>query len=156
MRHSEGARQSTEPTQPNRRGFVDRLLGLTTLGLFGAILHPVIRYLYPPPASETSVNSVTLPVRTSDIPPNSGRIFKFGNGPGILVRTPVGELRAFSARCTHLSCTVQYREDMGQIWCACHNGVFDLTGRNVAGPPPAPLEPFVVRVRGEEVVVTRS
>ncbi|MDH3222548.1 MAG: Rieske (2Fe-2S) protein [Gemmatimonadota bacterium] len=156
MNQDQPVRQDSGATEPNRRRFVDRLLGVTTFGMFGAILHPVLRYLYPPPASEASVNTVTLPMRASDIPANSGRIFKFGDRPGILVRTPGGELRAFSARCTHLNCTVQYREDISQIWCACHNGLFDLNGGNAGGPPPAPLESYVVRVRGEEVVVTRS
>ncbi|MDP2471857.1 MAG: Rieske 2Fe-2S domain-containing protein, partial [Candidatus Palauibacterales bacterium] len=60
-----------------------------------------------------------------------------------------------SAVCTHLSCTVQYREDLRQIWCACHNGHFDLNGRNVQGPPPRPLDAFDVNVRGDEIVVSK-
>jgi Rieske Fe-S protein len=91
----------------------------------------------------------------ADLPPNTGVIFKFGSRPGILVRTPSGELRAFSARCTHLDCTVQYRDDIGHIWCACHNGHFDLNGRNIAGPPPEPLEAYDVNVRGTQIVVSR-
>jgi Rieske Fe-S protein len=51
---------------------------------------------------------------------------------------------------------VQYREDLSRIWCACHNGHFDLSGRNVQGPPPSPLESFVVNVRGEEIVISRD
>jgi Rieske Fe-S protein len=70
------------------------------------------------------------------------------------VKTPGGELRAFSARCTHLDCTVQYREDLNHIWCACHNGHFDLNGKNIAGPPPEPLQAFEVNVRGDQIVVS--
>jgi Rieske Fe-S protein len=51
---------------------------------------------------------------------------------------------------------VQYRDDFKHIWCACHNGHFDLTGRNIAGPPPRPLEEYRVEIRGEEVVVIRK
>jgi Rieske Fe-S protein len=76
------------------------------------------------------------------------------------VRTPDGELRAFNAVCTHLNCTVQYRADTSQIWCACHNGIYDLGGNVVSGPPPRPLEPYVVNLRGEpgqeDVVVSRA
>jgi Rieske Fe-S protein len=72
------------------------------------------------------------------------------------VRTAGGELRAMAATCTHLGCIVQYRQDLGQVWCACHNGHFDLNGRNIAGPPPAPLEAYVVRESGDQIVVTRS
>jgi len=28
------------------------------------------------------------------------------------------------------------------IWCACHNGRFDLDGRVLSGPPPRPLAAF--------------
>ncbi len=49
-----------------------------------------------------------------------------------------------------------YRDDFKHIWCACHNGHFDLTGRNIAGPPPRPLEEYRVEIRGEDVVVIRK
>ena len=75
--------------------------------------------------------------------------------PAIIIRTAAGEYRAFSAVCTHLSCTVQYRSDLQHIWCACHNGHYDLFGRNVAGPPPRPLEPYDVNVRDDEIVVSK-
>jgi cytochrome b6-f complex iron-sulfur subunit len=51
---------------------------------------------------------------------------------------------------------VQFRPDMGHIWCACHNGHFDLAGRNIQGPPPRPLEELAVELRGEEVIVRRA
>lgn len=138
-----------------RKGFLDWIMGSSLAGLFVAVLYPVTRYLIPPESRESATNSVTLPFALSDVPSNSGRIFKFGNKPGILIRTASGELRAFSARCTHLDCTVQYRDDLSHIWCACHNGHFDLQGRNISGPPPTPLEPFDVNVRADQIVVSR-
>ena len=74
----------------------------------------------------------------------------------VSISIPDGSFVAFDANCTHLSCIVQYRDDVGQIWCACHNGQFDLTGRNVAGPPPRPLAPLKVNVAGDDVVVQRA
>jgi Rieske Fe-S protein len=138
-----------------RKRFVDWLIGSGLGGFFVAVLYPVTRYLVPPRVAESTLNSVSVPFQPGDLPPNSGRIFKFGNRPGILVRTPAGELRAFSARCTHLDCTVQYRDDLAHIWCACHNGHYDLTGRNIEGPPPTPLEAYDVAVRGNEINVRR-
>jgi Rieske Fe-S protein len=139
-----------------RKRFVDWVLGSTAGGVLAAVLYPVGRYLLPPEVREASANSVTIPFPLSEMPPNSGRIFRFGTKPGLLVRAPDGELRAFSARCTHLDCTVQYRDDIQHIWCACHNGHFDLNGRNIQGPPPEPLEEFEVNVRGDQIVVSRS
>jgi Rieske Fe-S protein len=78
----------------------------------------------------------------------------------LVVRTPEGEVRAFSALCTHVDCTVAYRAAQGDIFCNCHNGVYDLKGRNVSGPPPRPLEVYKVTLRGkpgqEEIVVSHS
>jgi cytochrome b6-f complex iron-sulfur subunit len=147
--------ESREDRGVTRKGFVDWLIGTSLGGFIAAVLYPVVRYLIPPRVAESAANSVVVPFQPVDLPTNSGRIFKFGSRPGILVRTPNGELRAFSARCTHLDCTVQYRDDLAQIWCACHNGHFDLNGINVEGPPPRPLEAFDVNVRGTEIVVQR-
>lgn len=139
-----------------RRGFIDWLLGTTVGGVMLSVIYPAVRYIVPPPAGESAANSVTLAIRPDDVAPNTGTIFKFGSSPGILIRTGTGEFRAFSAACTHLGCIVQYREDQGRIWCACHNGFFDLNGMNVAGPPPSPLETYTVNVRGDEIVVSKG
>jgi Rieske Fe-S protein len=80
---------------------------------------------------------------------------KFGNKPVLLVCLSDTEWRAFSAVCTHLNCTVQYQDSTRQIWCACHNGLYDLNGKVVSGPPPMPLEEYTVRLRGDEVVISR-
>ncbi len=111
--------------------------------------------MIPPRIVESSAASVVA-AKTTDLKPNEGRIFKFGSKPGLLVQTAEGEYRAFSATCTHLDCTVQFRADEKMIWCACHNGRYDLTGRNVSGPPPRPLEQFQVNVRGQEIIVSRG
>jgi Rieske Fe-S protein len=141
---------------PSRRRFVNWFLGTSAGAFLLAVLYPVGRYLVPPTAGESTAGTVTLAVKPDDVKPNTGQIFKFGNRPGILVRTAAGELRAFSAVCTHLNCTVQYRPDIGHIWCACHNGHFDLNGKNVEGPPPRPLEAFVVNARGDQIVVSKG
>jgi cytochrome b6-f complex iron-sulfur subunit len=141
---------------PGRRSFINWFLGTSVGAFLLAVLYPVSRYLIPPSAGESAAATVTLDIKPEDIQPNTGQIFKFGNRPGILIRTPAGELRAFSAVCTHLHCTVQYRSDISQIWCACHNGHFGLNGQNIAGPPPRPLEQYVVNVRADRIVVSKN
>jgi cytochrome b6-f complex iron-sulfur subunit len=141
---------------PSRRRFINWWLGTTAGAFLASVLYPVTRYLIPPQIAESTAASVTLPVKVDEVKPNTGQIFKFGNRPAILVRTAAGELKAFSAVCTHLNCTVQYRSDLGHIWCACHNGHFDLNGQNIEGPPPRPLDAFVVNVRGTQIVVSKS
>ena len=143
------------PPDNTRRRFLDILLGSSAFATLGAIVYPIIRFMTPPQVIESSENSV-IAAKLAEVPPNSGKIFKFGNKPGILVRTATGEFKAFSAVCTHLECIVQYRSETKQIWCACHNGQYNLSGKNIGGPPPRPLEEFKVNTRGDDVVVTRS
>ena len=155
------ARDDEPPTAAlvPRRSILDSLLGLGVTSTAVAALYPVSRFLVPPAGGEPSTASVVA-ARLADMRPNSGVVFPFGTRPAILVRTPEGELRAYSAVCTHLECTVQYKAETSQIWCACHNGFYDLSGNVVSGPPPRPLEGFTVAVRGEpgreEVVVSRA
>ena len=151
----------TDP-EPTRREFVDYMvagaLGMTAI----AAIVPAVSYLVPPEGGEAQTASTVLPFAAEELPPNSGRIFKFGNRPGLVVKTAGGEIRAFSAQCTHLSCIVQYAPSERRILCACHAGWYDLTGRNVAGPPPRPLESYVVNLRRRpggpehDIVVSRA
>jgi Rieske Fe-S protein len=139
-----------------RRGFINWFVGTSAGAFLLSVIYPVGRYLVPPEVAESTAGTVTLAIKPDDVKPNTGQIFKFGSRPGILVRTPAGELRAFSAVCTHLNCTVQYRADISHIWCACHNGHYDLNGKNIEGPPPRPLDSFVVNARGNQIVVSKG
>lgn len=141
--------------RPTRRSFLNYLLGGTLVAWAASILYPIFSYLKPPKIPEPTVSSVKLG-KASELAADSSMIFKFGNKPGILVKTASGEIKAFEATCTHLDCTVQYRQDWGQIWCACHNGRYDINGRNVSGPPPRPLEPFKVVIQDDEIIVAKS
>ena len=136
-----------------RRKFINFVLGGGLIGWLATILYPVISYLKPPALAEATVNSVKAGT-LDDLPVNSSKIIKFGRKPVILIRTDQNDLRAFSATCTHLACIVQYRQDTKQIWCACHNGIYDLRGLNVSGPPPRPLDPFGVKVINNEIVIS--
>jgi Rieske Fe-S protein len=149
------ASRTGDPPDGRRRGVLSWLLGTWAAGVAGAVVYPILNYLVPPDVPEAATLSVNAgPAAT--LTPNSGRVVPFGSEPAIVIRLPSGELRAFSATCTHLSCTVQYRPDLQQIWCACHNGHYDLNGRNVSGPPPRPLEAYAANVQGTDIVISRT
>jgi cytochrome b6-f complex iron-sulfur subunit len=143
------------PEQNGRRKFMQVVLGTGMVATAASFLYPVLRYLVPPAATDLGANTV-MAAKVNELKANTAKIFKFGSKPGLLIRTADGEYRAMSATCTHLSCTVQYKEDTKQVWCACHNGMYDLNGRNISGPPPRPLEGYEVHVQGEDVVVNRK
>jgi cytochrome b6-f complex iron-sulfur subunit len=142
-----------------RRTLLDGLLGLGFVSTALSVFYPVWRYVIPPAAAEPATDSVVAG-KVAEFKPNTGAVVKFGTKPAIVVRTSDGEFKAFTAVCTHLECTVQYKPDTSQIWCACHNGMYDLTGNVVSGPPPRPLQAFKVNLRGEpgqeDVVISRT
>ena len=144
-----------EEKKTSRRSFLDVFLGIGSLGWAVSVLYPISEYLKVPPQAESVVTSVVA-ASLKTLKPNQGVVFRFGNKPGILVMSQDKSLKAFSAVCTHLECTVQYRSDMERIWCACHNGIYDLNGRNVSGPPPRPLEVYKVATKGDDVIVSKA
>jgi Rieske Fe-S protein len=149
------ASQSNLPRKPERRRFLDVLLGTGIFLWLGSILYPVTRYLVPPAHSGPDVASIEA-ATVDELTPGSYKIFRFGRFPGILIHLRDGSYRALSARCTHLDCTVQFKHDTEQVWCACHNGIYDIEGRNISGPPPKPLERFEVVIKGDKVFVRRG
>ena len=148
------------PTHPvaadeGRRDVLKYVIGGALLAWIAAVVYPILSYLKPPHQGEVEVTSVKVG-KLTDIVKDSGTIVRFGSKPVILIRTPADQLVAYSAVCTHLDCTVQYRNDFGVIWCACHNGKYDLTGRNISGPPPRPLDEYRVIIQGGEVFISKK
>jgi Rieske Fe-S protein len=141
-----------------RRTFLDRAIAVTGIAFAASVLFPVFKYLTPPKSGEADASQVKLPFTRKDLEaePQKSKTFRFGHQLGIIVLTPSGELKALSASCTHLDCTVQFRPEMGLLWCACHNGKYDLNGGNVSGPPPRPLQKYVVNEVGAEIFVAKG
>jgi nitrite reductase/ring-hydroxylating ferredoxin subunit len=70
----------------------------------------------------------------------------------VLVQKEPGEFVAYSRRCTHLACPVEYQHEHSRLYCPCHNGAFHIDdGRVLMGPPPRPLPRIVLEVRGDQI-----
>jgi Rieske Fe-S protein len=67
--------------------------------------------------------------------------------PAILIRPDADLILAFGQKCTHLGCVVFWVPAEDQFHCPCHQGVFDLAGEPVAGPPTRALTKIEVEVR---------
>jgi Rieske Fe-S protein len=154
-----------EETAPDsgRRNFLNWFLGTSVGGLMVAVFYPVLRFVSPPDVPEAATNQVEAGATNDpELVENGFKIVRFGVEPVILVRLSSTEFRAFAGTCTHLDCVVEYHKDHERIWCNCHNGEYDLNGRNVAGPPPKPLEPYEVHLvshgsdRPATIVVSRA
>ena len=70
----------------------------------------------------------------------------------LFLKTDAG-LVAFSRKCTDLGCLVGWDKAKQQFICPCHQGVYDRNGKNIAGPPPRPLDRFPVITKGENIYV---
>lgn len=138
-----------------RRKFLDILFNLSLFTWLAAILYPVIKYLIPPEVQEVSVNRITVG-EIQDFPINSSKIIRFGRKPILVLRKKNGDFRALSATCTHLDCNVQYKSDTEQIWCACHNGFYNVEGKNISGPPPRPLAQYQVNISENKIIVSKG
>jgi cytochrome b6-f complex iron-sulfur subunit len=138
----------------SRRSILRSLMIGSLAAVWTSLVYPLVRYLIPPAEATTATNEA-LAAAVGELKPNSAKTFRFGSHPALLVRLGNGEYRSMSAVCTHLGCTVQYQPDTQQVWCPCHNGRYDLTGKNIQGPPPRPLVAFDVKVHGEEIHVSR-
>ena len=147
--------QTNNIAKKKRREFLNVLLGGGFIAWIGSLLFPVFKYLEPPKVDEVKVTNVKIGA-VEDMEKDSGKIIKFGTIPVIVIRKASGDYIAFSASCTHLDCIVQYRKDYGLIYCACHNGKYDLNGKNVSGPPPAPLTRYGVTIQNDEVIVFKE
>ncbi len=140
--------------QTNRRSFL-KILGITGVTAFSAsVLYPVFSFLRPPKQREVEV-SVVSAGKIEDLKKENFKIIRFGNEP-VIVIPDKNNFIALSARCTHLDCTVQYLKDKNVIWCACHNGKYDLTGRNISGPPPRPLTKYKTIIKGDELMIAKN
>jgi|FLOH01.1.fsa_nt_gi cytochrome b6-f complex iron-sulfur subunit len=147
--------QSSHTKTTSRRSFLDALFGVTLLGWLGAMIYPVFRFLVPPKRPDLNVSSLDAGLVAS-FKKNTSKIMRFGRKPVIIVRKKSGDFKALSATCTHLDCNVQFKQDTEQIWCACHNGLYDLEGRNISGPPPRPLTQFQVNLKDEKIFITKG
>jgi cytochrome b6-f complex iron-sulfur subunit len=141
--------------QPRSRRDVVKLLA-AAWALLAAV--PVLRALfeYLAPRAETVARGATIPAPGAmELTAGTARIIRFQREPVILVRTTAGQFKAFSARCTHLGCVVEYVSDPPHFACHCHGSIFDADGVNRAGPASRPLPPFKVSVSDDQVFLTR-
>ena len=145
-------------TVPNRRKFMNWFLGTSFGALAVSIVYPVIRYVSPPRVPEATTQQVEAGETNDPLYLEKGfKIIRFGAEPVIVVKAGDTDFRAFSATCTHLDCIVGFQKDKSRLFCNCHGGAYDLTGRNISGPPPRPLAAFKVNLApkpsGNSVIV---
>ncbi len=134
----------------DRRDFIGRAFCACAAATGGIAGWNLLRYLTPPPASSSG------PILAADralVEASGHLVVPFRSAAAILV-VDQGRIKAFDARCTHAGCIVAWKPADRKFACPCHGGIFDAAGARVAGPPPRPLTPLQVLVRGSKVYLS--
>lgn len=140
-----------EPRSPRRRNFLNIAVGGSAAAFAVAMGYPVARFIEPRPPAQTGPVSVG---KVEEFALGSVKTVLVHDRPVLVARAPDGQIRAFSAICTHLQCIVGYSAERNQIECPCHQGVYSVEGQRLSGPPPRNLEEMGVTITDGAVVVT--
>jgi nitrite reductase/ring-hydroxylating ferredoxin subunit len=134
-----------QPPYPDRRTFCTGLM-LTSAGVVLVAPHLA--------KAATQDPMVAYPPRKIDgaelLMPGSGLYFNYPsrNDPAVLVRSSEGEFTAYSRRCSHAGCSVEFDPPARCLRCPCHQGAYDSRmGQVMLGPPRRPLDQIVLQVR---------
>lgn len=140
--------------ETNRRDFLKRALAFW--GLLSALPVVGMAMEFLTPRQAAAARETVMVGKTDDIQPDAPKIVRFNKEPVIVLLNPSGQYKAFSARCTHLGCVVQFQREGGpHFGCNCHGSQFDMNGKNIAGPAPRPLAPFRVSLEGKSIYITK-
>ncbi|MBI5166619.1 MAG: ubiquinol-cytochrome c reductase iron-sulfur subunit [candidate division NC10 bacterium] len=143
-----------DPKDPARRSLLNWLLGSSVFAFIAATLYPVLRFLYPTSAGQAFAKEWVEVASMAEIPVKVGaKKVAYANKPVWIIQPFAGDWRAYSAICTHLGCIVNWFPDRQQLISPCHNGIFDINGNVVSGPPPRPLPKYKIEVKGDKVYV---
>lgn len=134
----------------SRRGFMNLALISSLTALIGQAAVALFGFLRPKVAAG-GFGGLIKAGRTAEFPPGSVSHVRAGQ---FFVSHVEGDgLLAMWHRCTHLGCTVPWREDENQFHCPCHSSLFNEKGEVTGGPAPRPLDLFPIEIRDGEVVV---
>lgn len=144
------ARQAIGRSGVTRRQFFG-IAWLTTLGgLIGQSGIALLRFLTPT-APEGDFGGEVAVGEIEEFP--RGSVSYVLRGRCYIVRLEDGGVLALWQRCTHLGCTVPWREEQGQFNCPCHSSLFSRRGEVIGGPAPRPLDFFPLRLEEGTLVV---
>lgn len=139
----------------SRRAFLNTLFFGWLFAFLSGVFYALMRFAFPTLGKEPDF--VVLDKRDfSNLENNSVKPFPWGGTVGLYFKKYDGSTIALKGVCTHMECNVAYKPRERRFFCACHQGWFDENGVNIAGPPPKPLERFVITEEGEKQIIARE
>ena len=120
--------------QTSRRGFIITA-GASLAAAYGLFAAFMARFLYP---KASTAEKWTYVSTTSNIPTDEALVYRTPGGAVVNIARSAedpNQMIALSSTCPHLGCQVHWEPHNQRFFCPCHNGVFDPSGRAIAGPP---------------------
>lgn len=133
--------QKTQNNDVTRRAFLRKAM-YGTIGLFTAqaAVGGLVMFW---PARVTGFGARIQAGHVDDY--QVGDIKMIREGRFYLSRVPEGFI-ALWWKCPHLGCTVPWNASMGIFRCPCHASTYDVTGQNIAGPAPRPMDYMAIEI----------
>ncbi|HXQ20732.1 MAG TPA: ubiquinol-cytochrome c reductase iron-sulfur subunit [Candidatus Acidoferrales bacterium] len=141
---------ASQPAQPERRRFLQwigqwSVVAAIVTQLGGVVRAFVPRVLYEPSKKFKLGKPSEYPEGVTFVPMH--RLF---------VARERNQFHVISATCTHLGCTVEWKDKLAEFQCPCHGSKFKADGLPFAGPAPRPLEWYPLSVSGDGFLVVDS
>ena len=148
----------SEPNKLERRDFVKVVLAVLGSVMGATIAIPAVGYLLSPAMAVQKKEAWISLGPLDNYPIGAPTLFSFTqatvngwektvNSYGVYVtRVDETNQKVFSNMCTHLSCRVTWKDDAQEYICPCHDGIFNIDGQVMDGPPPAPLQEYQTKV----------
>lgn len=134
----------------SRRDFLGFAWIISLVGLFGQAGTALLQFIRPRTAPG-SFGGKVIAGQVEEFEP--GTVSHIQEGRFYISRLPDGSLLALWHRCTHLGCTVPWKDEEGRFNCPCHSSIFNPQGEVVSGPAPRPLDLFPLEIVEGKVVV---
>ncbi len=134
----------------NRREFLGIAWGVSLFGLIGQAGVALVRF-FTPRIEPGAFGAKVVAGQVDEFQP--GTVNHVQKGRFYISRLEDGGILAIWHRCTHLGCTVPWRENEGRFNCPCHSSIFNNTGEVISGPAPRPMDIFPVEINERQVIV---
>ena len=133
-----------------RRQFLGLAWAASLTALFGQAGVALLQF-FKPRIEPGSFGSKVVAGQVVEFPPNT--VSHVQKGRFYISTMEDGGMLALWHRCTHLGCTVPWRDDEGLFNCPCHSSIFNTEGEVLSGPAPRPLDLFPIEIVDNQVVV---
>lgn len=134
----------------NRRQFLGIGLAVSTAALFGQAGVALLNF-FKPRIEPGAFGGIVVAGQVEEFEP--GTVSHVLGGRCYISRLEDGGFLALWQRCTHLGCTIPWREAEGQFNCPCHSSLFDTVGEVISGPAPRPMDLFPIEIVEDQVLV---